>query len=277
MRRIVNERNNTATMPRSASRMSSLGLSQISPERERLLGRASRLGGNRASSFDLRRSLSVRDRITMSNSNTSIQAVESRSDNSSGSRKSSDSGQQSRLGRRFSLLQENQIHIPPSPYSLSPNPMSANQGRISNASPTLDPLSPKDKERGNQLHSMNHARSFSELSPKTRSAINMESLLHRSPLLRRDKSSTASVQTVRAPSSLSPRRSRLSFPRVSTTNVEVKGTTGANGAADDSMVAEGTINGSSSQGHESQNGGTRLEAASRVFMNLGRNRGSQMN
>lgn len=275
LRRKVNEMNNTATMPRPTSRLSSLGLSQVSPDRERMLGRASRLGGNRASSFDLRRSLSIRDKMTMSNSNTSIQAVESRSDNSSGSRQSSDSGQQSRLGRRFSMLHENQGHIPPSPYSPSPNPTNINQTRVSNASPSLETQPSRDIEAESQLHSTSHARSISESSPKTRSAINMESLLLRSPLLRRDKSSTASVQTVRGPSSLSPRQPRLSFPKVSATTVEAKRTVDVNDA-EDSLALEGDINGSKLQGLQAQNGENRLEAASRAFRSLGRNRGAQI-
>jgi hypothetical protein len=269
-----------ATIPRSGSRLSSLGLSQISPGKERLLGRESQQGKReterRSSSFDLRRSMSIRDRLTASNSNTSMQAVESRSDRSNGSRKSSDSGKQSRLGRRFSLLHETSpgtsttSNFPPSPYSPSPNPASSGDN-ASRTSPTLDMHhSASEKHRLSRLsHNMSHARSFSELSPKVRSTVDAEILMQRSPLLRRDKSSTNSVQTVRAPSSLSPRRSRLSFPRVSATNVNATTMAGGgvSGEDDHSSASE------SRNGHDLE---VYNEETRSLFQSLGRSRGLQV-
>jgi hypothetical protein len=129
-----------------------------------------------------------------------------------------------------------------------------------------------EKHRSRLNHSMTHARSFSELSPKIRSNVDGEILQQRSPLLRQDKSSTNSVQTVRAPPSLSPRRSRPSFPRVSATTVNASSIMSGGATSEEGHSSEGR-NGFSIAGTSPDN--YRDETRS-IFQSLGRSRGSQM-
>ena len=323
LRRLASDQGSSgsATLPRSASRHSSLGLSQMSPEKERA---ASRIGDGdheaSRSSLDLRRRLSARDRdvrITASYSNPSMQALESHSQasdmssrsggNGGMSRKSSDSGQH-KSSRRFSLLHDSSSKMPTSPYSPSPNPAGGSSSRI-RASITSPVLELHDQRGGKLGHSISHARSASELSPKLRAGEGeLTGVFQRSPLSRREKSSTNSTQTVRAPPSLSPRRPRLSFPSVSATTVGattasitgapvdgpepffshgvgVGSTNGsmspidiaATGAEDHAMLTSENLrqkNNTESVKHN-HNTTSSLDAAARMFKSLGRSAGKR--
>ncbi|UZJ57495.1 hypothetical protein CBS101457_006815 [Exobasidium rhododendri] len=256
LRRRSKEPGNTSVLsgPRSSSRLSTYGLLQVSPEKERRYGMETRNGEiSRSSSSSLRRGISIRDGEGVNASDYAvpsiIQAIESRSQASdksslSGghdaqSKRSSNSSQQSRSKRQSSLLKDtnhnhNPANFPPSPYS--PSPLPTNSGTISSrirasiTSPSLGIFSTTHGQFMNRRSStlghsngMNHVRSASEISPKISTREGVEGLfdLHQSPAstTRRDKTSSGSAQTVKAPTSLSPRRPRLSFPKVSATTV----------------------------------------------------------